>query len=60
VIFQGVPAATQLSDFGADQNYSQPGRWHGTNYFYDHGQFAPEVSATCPWTEMITMTIQPS
>jgi hypothetical protein len=53
VIFQGIPENTQESDFGADQDYNRPGAWHGTNYFYDHGRFAPEVTETCPWTERI-------
>lgn len=59
VIFQGV-SATQSSDSGADKHYHQPGSWHGTHEFYDHGRFAPQISATCPWTELITMTIRPS
>jgi hypothetical protein len=53
VIYRGIPEATQQSDFGADQDYHGPGAWRGTNYLYDHGRFAPEVSATCPWTEKI-------
>lgn len=54
VTFQGIPENTQQSDFGANQVYNRPGAWHGTNYFYDHGRFAPEVvTATCPWTERI-------
>jgi len=53
VLYQGIPEATQVSDFGADQDYQGPGAWHGTNYNYDHGRFAPQVSATCPWTERV-------
>ena len=53
VIFQGIPEATQTSDFGADQDYQGPGAWRSTNFLYDHGRFAPEVTATCPWTEKV-------
>ena len=53
LIFQGIPQDSQTSDFGADQVYNRPGSWHGVNYFYDHGTFQPQMTATCPWTERV-------